>query len=615
MRERTTPGAWAQAADQTRHVVVDRAHRLPGDALELLAELGRRACATVWLIWPTEDDKYVPAPLRAFRDAGYRFHAIDFLAFMRELPPPPRVLTNGLRADAKTPWAEGTGPALPMQDFPVFLAHCRHKLPGNTFTAVRAVYDRQVHLADQWLTGRGMTGHTWTPGSPGHTRALAARLTFHLRDHRIGPAPDQAHALTRLRGIQTALFLRGYLLRWQYETLGAGPTTRLLSQLTARVCDKLRAAATIEDAAATALSIHLSHPPTGLGLITCGNTAPDGRTIRLPVTGSPYATEETRYLRVPWRWKPHPHAPTELTALQVLHLESDEPVRLPDHAAPLIAAHLAYRRQQGATDTDPLFLHPDSPQEQQEPRTRPARSGRPHLLPHPPQPGLAPPLPLPPRRRGPARRPAGRMDAPPRPRPHCPQRPRPQPPVTGNEPTFGRRVPRRQGPNLHGSLKWQPALSGAARASKAPPHDRAAQSAHHGHNVCGPGSCVGRSFHLWKTSRKRAAQALFTDTVPREYGSALDTSRGRTHTVFYLEGSAVRGTACGDVVLWVEDVDHALTVTRLVAARADARRAGQRPHAACGVGGAAQVGWLPCAGQPVGRRPCRRAQSSRQRLG
>ncbi|MFE3632337.1 hypothetical protein [Streptomyces goshikiensis] len=141
-----------------------------------------------------------------------------------------------------------------MQDFPVFLAHCHHKLPGNTFTAVRAVYDGEVHLADQWLTRRGLAGHTWTLGSPGHTRILAACLTFHLRDHRIGPA------LVRLRGIQTALFFRGYLLRWQYETLGAGPTTRLLSQLTARVCDKLRTAATIEDAAATALSIHLRAP-------------------------------------------------------------------------------------------------------------------------------------------------------------------------------------------------------------------------------------------------------------------------------------------------------------------------------------------------------------------
>ncbi|MFI5753166.1 hypothetical protein ACIBBE_46900 [Streptomyces sp. NPDC051644] len=69
---------------------------------------------------------------------------------MRELPSPPPALTGGLRANTQTPWAEGTGPVLPLHDFPVFLAACRHKLPGNTFTAVRDAYDHEVHAADQW---------------------------------------------------------------------------------------------------------------------------------------------------------------------------------------------------------------------------------------------------------------------------------------------------------------------------------------------------------------------------------------------------------------------------------------------------------------------------------
>ncbi|MGO4456587.1 hypothetical protein AB4039_04555 [Streptomyces sp. M-16] len=362
----STPDAWRQAAawlstDQVRHIVIDRGHRLPDGALDLLAELGARTAATVWLIWPvTEDNAYVAPPLRAFLDAGYRFEAIDLATFVRELPPPLHTLNRGLRAETKTSWAEGNGPVLPMQDFPVFLAHCRFKLPGNTFTAVRDAYDHELHLADQWLTRRGLAGHTWTPGSPGHTRALGARLTFYLRDHRLGPAPDQAHALVRLRAVQVALFLRGYLLRWQMETLGAAPTTRLLSHLTPRTCDKLRTAATPEAAAATALSIHLSHGPTGFGLITCGNTAPDGSTLHLPPAGNPHLAEETRFLTAPWKWKPHRFAPG-LTALDVLHLQAASPVLLPGHAASLVAAHLAYRRSQGATDTDPLFLHDKHP--------------------------------------------------------------------------------------------------------------------------------------------------------------------------------------------------------------------------------------------------------------
>ncbi|KMO93496.1 hypothetical protein [Streptomyces roseus] len=236
-----------------------------------------------------------------------------------------------------------------------------HEAPGQHLHRPERGLRREIHLADQWLTRRGLVGHSTKPGTLRHTRALGARLTFYLRDHRIGPAPDQAHALVRLRGVQVALFLRGYLLRWQYETLGTAPTTRLLSQLTERLCHKIRTVASPEAAAATALSIHFSHGPTGFGLITCGNTAPDGRSVRLPVTGSPYEPEETRYLRVPGRWKFHHHTPHELNALQVLHLESDDPVPLPAHAAPLVAAHLAYRRSQGATDNDPLFIHDKDP--------------------------------------------------------------------------------------------------------------------------------------------------------------------------------------------------------------------------------------------------------------
>ncbi|MFI7089656.1 hypothetical protein ACIBUR_39480 [Streptomyces anulatus] len=48
------PEAWRQAAawlntDQIRHLVIDRAHRLPDGALDLLAQLGTRADATVGL--------------------------------------------------------------------------------------------------------------------------------------------------------------------------------------------------------------------------------------------------------------------------------------------------------------------------------------------------------------------------------------------------------------------------------------------------------------------------------------------------------------------------------------------------------------------------------------
>jgi hypothetical protein len=63
-----------------------------------------------------------------------------------------------------------------------------------------------------------------------------------------------------------------------------------------------------------ALSIRLSRGPTGLGLIICGNTAPTAPP-HLPTTGSPYITDETRYLTVPWTWRTHHPLPTEVSAL------------------------------------------------------------------------------------------------------------------------------------------------------------------------------------------------------------------------------------------------------------------------------------------------------------
>lgn len=77
-----------------------------------------------------------------------------------------------------------------MQDFPVFLAHCRVKLPGNTFTALNEVFGREV-LTDQWLTRSGLAIHHNAPVSVRHTRAFGARLTFYLCDHRIGPSPTR----------------------------------------------------------------------------------------------------------------------------------------------------------------------------------------------------------------------------------------------------------------------------------------------------------------------------------------------------------------------------------------------------------------------------------------
>jgi hypothetical protein len=42
-------------------------------------------------------------------------------------------------------------------------------------------------------------------------------------------------------------------------------------------------------------------------------------------------------------------------------LAAAEPIRIPAHARPLFAAHLAYRRASGAASIDPYFAHPRDP--------------------------------------------------------------------------------------------------------------------------------------------------------------------------------------------------------------------------------------------------------------
>lgn len=309
-------------------------------------------------MWGDSGDDYVLLKIRGILDTGCGFGCITFTQFIKELPATPPARKAGVRSSPKTPWAEGIGPVLPLDDFPHFLAVCRRHLPGNTLAHVIDAFDRELSTAMRWCAlhrAHQRTGPELRPA------LLAGRLAFHLRDHRIGPAPDQAHALVRLRATQTALFLNGYLLRWQPHTLGAAPTSRLLTWLTPRTVDKIRANATPEAAAATVLSLHLCTAPLGYSLIQCGHIATDGTIIHLPPSGNPDVFEEHRHLPAPWQAPRNRWIYGYPKAIDVIELQGPEPVRIPAHAAPLIAAHLAYRRSQGASDTDPLFLHPKEP--------------------------------------------------------------------------------------------------------------------------------------------------------------------------------------------------------------------------------------------------------------
>ncbi|MFE2864916.1 hypothetical protein [Embleya sp. NPDC059259] len=320
--------AWRSAAawmlvDRVEELVVDRAHLLPTGATIALAELAARVGARLWLMWSTPDH---PQPLLdELADIGCDVEAITLPDFYQRLPLPAR----------HTRWTSWSHPSphvwpddergrvlLPAHDFPLFLDVCRATLRAADFVGVRAEYDHEFHDTTRWFDSH----RALDPAD------LAATLAFRLRDHRIAPAPSPEHALIRLRATQAALFLKGWLLRWQPQLLGQSSAGRLLGVLTPDIAERLRATATPQAAAATALSLHLCTGTDGFGDITMGDTRPDG-----------------------FHLIAHPdHDPTRG------HICGPDPVVLPEHGMALFSAHLATRRAQGAEGADPVFLHPHS---------------------------------------------------------------------------------------------------------------------------------------------------------------------------------------------------------------------------------------------------------------
>ncbi|WTX01096.1 hypothetical protein OG216_47650 (plasmid) [Streptomycetaceae bacterium NBC_01309] len=360
--------AWLHA-DGVRDVLVDRAHRLSTYCLRHLCDAVQPTGATLWLIWPQGPRIAKPSPLADILfSCGFASTFLAFEDFLTALPlPRPATETEpGPRAHAPRPAAHG--PPLPLADFPLFLAVCRRHLAADTFAALRTLYDREYEATQRWLFGALARARS--------DADLVPVLTTHLRDHRLGPAPTPGEALIRLRAIQAALWQDGLGLRWQPDNLGPDPAARLRNALSPRVADKIRTAAPTWTAAAVALSLYLGCSPDGFGLITCGQIADDGASFHVPLPAP-----DAAHLPTPWGdpdrnpIRPLPSETPYVPREALRHLATDRPVHLPAHAQPLLAAHLAYRRSQGAGPDDPYFLHPRAPG-----RKNPARCLRDAIL-------------------------------------------------------------------------------------------------------------------------------------------------------------------------------------------------------------------------------------------
>lgn len=160
----------------------------------------------------------------------------------------------------------------------------------------------------------------------------------------------------RLRAVQAALFVRAIVLSWQPGPLGPQPATRLPGNLTSQIAGALQTAVRTDAAAATALSLHLNQGPAFFGLLQLSDVAPDGSAIRVP----PGRARPLRRGISPGAGGWYGQV-LEADERSWRELAAAEPIRIPDCAGSLFAAHLAYRRESGAASTDPYFAHPRDP--------------------------------------------------------------------------------------------------------------------------------------------------------------------------------------------------------------------------------------------------------------
>lgn len=334
--------AWALAAawltaQQPTDVIVDRAHLLAPYLLADIADLAQGAGAALWLIWSGPQD-HRPA-LDVLRGATRRTTVVDPEQMDAMIPAAPQAAIPAILRPALPP-------NLPTADFPLFLAACRRHLKPREFDAVADLYHRAAQRTDAYLDTHTLRA---AAHDDQYTHQVAHPLTRWLRDQQLGPAATATEALIILRATQAALFLGGILLCWDRTGLGEHAERHLPTALSAERTLALSSAARTDAAAAAVLSLHLCQPPARFDCWSLRDITNDGRFL--------HPADIHRHHARPG---PSHRAPVQPTLRDAAAVQPPcmQPILLPEHAAPFIAAHLAYRRAQGAEDGDRYFIHP-----------------------------------------------------------------------------------------------------------------------------------------------------------------------------------------------------------------------------------------------------------------
>lgn len=287
---------WIEA-EQVRHLFVLRAHLQPARAWGELVSLGRRAGVEIWMVCAADRasrDRPVEKP-QVWSPAAFAAHWL-------------RDKDNG-DGDG----ADDGFPEVPTEDFPTFRASCRRLLDSPAFERVDRVYRASMDETTAWLACRQPRSRRMVP--PEINVADAATQLQGLLVGDCGPA----EAVVRLRGAQAVYFRDGWLISFEPTVVPSDSGLVTLGQgLDAVVAARLRRLCTPRSAAAMVLFLVADLRSEALCRLDIGDVAADASSVDVD------------------EWH----------------------INVPVYARSLLRALAVERRGAGASEDDPLFVHP-----------------------------------------------------------------------------------------------------------------------------------------------------------------------------------------------------------------------------------------------------------------
>ena len=288
---------WVEA-ERVRHLFVLRAHLLaPGRWRDLLGLGRRRGIETWFIVHPTApawlDGVLAGAPYR-------RWCPASFAARWRDVA------------------AQGDGeprrmsfPEVPADDFLTFRAAARRLLDGADFEHLDQTFCESMDRTDGAL-GAWKRRVRMSPPPPLELADVSAQLQALLVT-----CSGPPEALTRLRGAQAAYFRAGWLVSFQPPLVPTGASVPLGPRLDSAAAARLRRLCTPRSTSAMALFLAAEFRSLGLSRLNLGDIDDTGGDLAVGRRG----------------------------------------LLVPEYASSLVRAQLVERRRDGASASEPLFVH------------------------------------------------------------------------------------------------------------------------------------------------------------------------------------------------------------------------------------------------------------------